>query len=207
MTTNLTSDLLTENPSLLTTPLRLPNGQRALVRLQRPTDAWLLTRYFTSLSAATRNCYGPHAFNYETACQLCATIDYHHTLRFIATTDADHSGQIIAYFILRLGVLENDRKRYAALGITLHDEEDTALAPSVADAYQSHGIGSLVMPHLLDAARRLGRQRIALWGGTQALNHRAIHFYEKFGFVKAGEFEITRKDGTVLNNYSMILTL
>ncbi len=207
MPTNLTPDDLTQTPALLTTPLRLPNNQRALLRLQTPSDDWLLTHYFTSLSPATRNCYGPHPFNRQTACQLCADTNYHHTLRFIITTDADQAGQIIAYFILRLGVLEGDRKRYAELGMPLLDQEDAELAPSVADAYQSSGVGSLIIPHLLDAARRLGRKRIALWGGTRELNHRAVHFYQKFGFVKVGEFESTTRDGDVINNYSMILTL
>ena len=40
------------------------------------------------------------------------------------------------------------------------------------------------MAHLLPLLRRL-----ALVGGVRGDNPRAIHFYEKFGFEKVGEFQ------------------
>ncbi len=206
MPTDLTPEILTQNPSIATTTLHLPNGQRALLRLQRPADRWILGRYFLSLKPATRNIYAPHPFDMATAHQLCAATDYSQILRFIAVADVGGEVRIIAYFLLKLGVLDSDRRHYDALDMPLRDAEDAALAPSVADAYQSRGIGSLILPHIFDLVRRLGRQRVVLWGGTRELNHRAVHFYEKFGFVKVGEFEITRGD-TVINNYNMILNL
>ena len=87
-------------------------------------------------------------------------------------------------------------------GWILHDETDCTLAPSVADAYQSQGLGSLMMQHLLGLLPRLGRQRMLLWGGVRADNPRAVHFYTKFGFQRVGDFEA---GGT--NNYDMIADL
>ena len=46
-----------------------------------------------------------------------------------------------------------------------------------------------LMGHLLPLLRRLGRRRLALVGGVRGDNPRAIHFYEKFGFAKVGEFQ------------------
>ena len=72
----------------------------------------------------------------------------------------------------------------------------------MADAYQQRGLGSALFPRLVDAARRLGRRRIVLWGGVRADNPRAEYFYRKLGFVECGQFQ-TRDT----NNYDMLLAL
>ena len=81
-----------------------------------------------------------------------------------------HNGdeRIIAYMLLKLGVLDSDRQRFAQLGIPLNPDTDSTLAPSVADDYQNQGVGSILLKHLLQAARHLGRRRVVLWGGVQA---------------------------------------
>ena len=48
---------------------------------------------------------------------------------------------------------------------------------------------ALLIAHLLPLLRRLERRRLALVGGVRGDNPRAIHFYEKFGFAKVGEFQ------------------
>ena len=59
------------------------------------------------------------------------------------------------------------------------------------------------MVQLKQFARQLGRTRMVLWGGTQATNDRAIHFYQKHGFRTVGEFQ----EPPGFNNYDMIMDL
>ncbi|MBN1287908.1 MAG: GNAT family N-acetyltransferase [Anaerolineae bacterium] len=194
----MTPDDITRNPDLLTAPLALKSGAPAVFRVLRPDDAARLGRYFAGLSKATTERYGPHPFDMATAQQLCDATDYRKTLRLLAVTQA---GAIIAYFILGLWVTGTEQERYAGYGIALDGDRDCTFAPSVADAHQSSGLGSAMMPHVLDTARRLGRRQMVLLGGTQATNYRAIHFYEKFGFRKVGDFT------TRVDNHDMVLAL
>ena len=185
-------------PDLVSSSEVLASGQQVYFRPLRADQAAELGAYFTGLSQAIRRVYGPHSFDQETADGFCAALDSAHTLRMLAWVE----GKIVAYFVVELGVRAGDRRRYDALGLALHDETDCTLAPSVADAYQSQGLGSLMMQHLLGLLPRLGRQRMLLWGGVRADNPRAVHFYTKFGFRRVGDFEA---GGT--NNYDMIADL
>jgi len=190
---------LRDNPHILDQTIALRDGTPLLARLHLATDEQALGHYFEGLSEATRRVYGPHPFTREQAQTFCRNIDYGHTLRFVAETPTT---DLVAYFILLLGVLDQDAQRYAEYGHPLAPDSDCSLAPSVADAYQAQGLGSALLPVLIDAARSLGRQRMVLWGGVRADNPRAEHFYRKFGFVEYGQFEAGGR-----NNYSMILDL
>ena len=185
-------------PDLVSSSEMLASGQRVDFRPLRADQTAELGAYFTGLSQAIRRVYGPHPFDQETADGFCAALDSAHTLRMLAWIEE----KIVAYFVVELGVRAGDRRRYDALGLALHDETDCTLAPSVADAYQSQGLGSLMMQHLLGLLPRLGRQRMLLWGGVRADNPRAVHFYTKFGFRRVGDFEA---GGT--NNYDMTADL
>ena len=166
-------------------------------------DAQILGDYFLSLSNDTKRRYGPHAFDRATAEELCANTDPADTLRMIATEKGDHGENVIAYIILILSVREDDVKRYEKLNLPLNAATDCTLAPSVADAYQSKGLGSVLLVQLKSFARLVGRSRMVLWGGTQATNDRAIHFYHKHGFRTVGEFQ----EPPGFNNYDMIMDL
>ncbi len=166
-------------------------------------DVQILGDYFLSLTDDTKRRYGPHAFDRATAEQLCATTDPADTLRMIATAKGEQGERVIAYIILILNVREDDVKRYEKLHLPLNASTDCTLAPSVADVYQSKGLGSVLMVQLKQFARQLGRTRMVLWGGTQATNDRAIHFYHKHGFRTVGEFQ----EPPGFNNYDMIMDL
>ena len=197
----LSTEAIAQDPACVTETWTLDSGDQITLRVLRPNDGPLLGRYFESLSQETRRRFGPHPLTMEEAHNLCGAIDCHHTLRLLALTNEGECAEVIAYFILHLGIRDAERKRYQANGIPLDSQLDCSLAPSVADAYQNRGVGSALMPEVLDLARRLGFQRVVLMGGTQATNHRAIHFYGKFGFRKVGRFF------TEINNYDMILSL
>jgi GNAT superfamily N-acetyltransferase len=172
------------------------DGGRFLLRLLRPDDANLLTEYFLSLSDCSKMLYGPHPFDRETAEALCAEQDPL-TLRFVSLQDVRGGQRIASYFILFVELRPGDAARYTDLPV----KDTSSLAPSVRDDLQSSGLGSLVMPELVEIARRLGMRRLILCGGVQARNRRAHHFYEKWGFVKVREFP------TQIMNYDMVKEL
>lgn len=198
----LTFQAIAQNPDILTRRLDLPAGEQVVFRLIRADDGERLGRYFEGLSAATRRLYAPHPFDLETAKRLCAEVDYRDTLRFVAVSGQGNAARIIAYFIVKLGTYPGDRQRYEERGLPLDEATTCSLAPSVSDAHQSQGVGSAMMPFILEIVRRLGYRQMILQGGTRAENHRAIHFYEKHGFRWVGDFKV--RD---LDNRDMILDL
>jgi diamine N-acetyltransferase len=183
----------------LTATALLRSGERMTMRPLRADDATHFAEYLGSLSEQTRGRWGPHAFDRETAHRICAALDPTDILRIVGTIPGDGGERIIAYVLLKMGAWDDDRERYEKLGIPLDPGSDVTLAPSVADDYPNQGVGSLMMGHVLQVAEALGRRRVVLWGGVQATNDRAVHFYTKWGFRKVGEFYTNK------NNYDMIL--
>ncbi len=176
-------------PSWMAGLLHHPSLGEVAFRPLEAGDARILGRYFLGLGEDTRQRFGPHPFDQATADALCAQTGDAHTIRFIATAGQGAGEQAIAYFILGLSIGDVERERYYGVGIDLDPEADAAVAPSVADAVQDRGLGSLCMEHVIRVARRLGRRRLVLMGGVQATNWRAIHFYLKHGFRRMGTFE------------------
>ena len=185
----LTTADIQADPLVLARSFQLSSGLTVTSRPLLSSDGRGLGEYFAGLSAETRSRFGPHPLDQTTADQLCASIDYSQALRMVAVSPGPTNGQVIAYLILLLHVTDDELARYASLGIALDSTTDCTLAPSVADAYQNVGLGSLLLEHLLEVALRLGRKRMVLMGGTQATNHRAIRYYEKHGFQRVGTFE------------------
>ena len=191
------------DPAVIAETVALPSGEQVMLRPLTRNDAGILGPYFLGLSEDTKRRYGPHPFDQATADTLCAETQYANTVRMLMTTGSGADERVIAYFILVLGVWDDDRDRYAKRQMPLDVTTDCTLAPSVADAYQSKGVGSLIMQHVIATARRLGKTRMVLWGGVQATNIRAKNFYTKYGFRHVGDFE----NPPGRNNHDMILTL
>ena len=202
MTPPLTPALLQWHPELASADAHLRSGQTVKLRLLVRANAPQLGAYFLGLSEQTRRFYGPHRFDQETADRLCVENDYTRDLRMLATIGEGPQETVIGYFILLLGIREDDAGRYQELGLPLDAQTDCTLAPSLADAFQNQGLGSAMMRHLQQLAFRLGRKRMVLFGGVQAANVRAVHFYEKSGFHRVGDFT----NGAGLN-YDMICKL
>ncbi|MEW6751211.1 MAG: GNAT family N-acetyltransferase [Candidatus Latescibacterota bacterium] len=198
---SLTPEGIAADPECLTRILDTPAG-RLVLRLLRPTDAGLLGRYLEGLSLATRQLWAPHAFDRDTAARLCAELVVARSLRFVGEMSRQDEPELVAYFIVALEGRPSELQRYSDRGQHLQPSLTCLLAPSVADCYQSQGLGSLIMPPLLETARSLGRRYMVLMGGVQARNLRAIRFYEKFGFRRMGDFVV--RD---LDNHDMMLDL
>ena len=197
------------DPSCIAASLSAPSGLQVTFRPLAAGDAGILGPYFAGLSPETRRRFAPHAFDQETADRLCATIDYAGTIPMVATIPMIATVQdgpqerVVAYFICVLGVAPVERERYARAGVELDPLTDCTVAPSVADAYQDRGLGSCLMGHLIQVARRLGRKRLVLMGGVQATNARAVHYYQKHGFRTVSTFE----SPAGFYNHDMVLDL
>jgi len=194
----LTIEDVTREPGQLTAQLLTGDGDAFTARVLRAEDAAALGRYFDGLGPSVRGVYGPHPLNSAHATVLCAELDYRQLLPFVAL----HGDDIIGYFLVQIGLRDDDRQRYIDHGHALIDEACCTFAPCVADAWQERGLGSALFPHVALALRRLGRQRLVLWGGVRGDNPRAQHFYRKFGFGHVGNFKV--RD---LDNLDMVLDL
>jgi len=173
----------------------LKNNTSAKLRPLRADDAGHLFHYLDDLSLETRARFGPHPFDRNTIINLCV-YPPPGEWRFIAETIND-SG-IIAYAIIKKGYLLHDATRLSSYGLRLSDHSDCTFAPSVADAWQSSGLGSKLFEYILEKISRTGFTRIILWGGVQSDNIKALKLYLKYGFRMLGEFEYNGK------NYDMI---
>ena len=151
----------------------------------------------------TRRRYAPHPFDRATAQRLCAGLATDPRTRFVVVleTEAD-SPAIIGYLILKPTASQAEVEQHAG---HLSAEGSAGIAPAVADAFQNQGVGSLLGRHVIACARAMGMRQLYLIGGVRAFNERAIHYYEKLGFRRVGEFWTQDPDLTL--NYAMVLDL
>ena len=164
--------------------MNVENAEKIILRTLRLEDRAALAVYFESLGVETRRRFQPHPLTQEATVAVCNEGESS-TVRLVI----ERKGDLIAYFILDRGLPVYETPRYREFGIDLAAGSDLLFAPSVADAWQNRGIASLAMPHLIAFARQLGARSLVLMGGTQATNHRAIAFYEKFGFKRFGGYQ------------------
>ena len=203
MAEHLTLSAIVETPERFTSTWLLRDGEPVQFRPLRADDRTRLGIYFEALSQETRSRYGPHRFTVAIAEELCDQIGSDDTVRMIGVTGQEEAAEIIAYFILDFAIPPEEQKRYLGHGITLDNRIDCRLAPSVADRYQDTGVGSALMPRCKEVVRWFGYQRMILMGGVLVRNPRAVHFYQKHGFRKVGDFH----EGTDKASYDMILSL
>jgi GNAT superfamily N-acetyltransferase len=202
----LTLEELCSDPDLVTQTLKLSDGQRVRLRLLRGEDAVLLGAYFESLSARTRQMFAPHQLTATFACQLCASLDYTHSLRFLAEVLEPYPA-CIAYIILGLRLAPEDVSWYRAQGFPLDSHTVGVLAPSVADAWQDRGVATALLPPILDVAKRLDRPYIVLMGGVRINNLRAVHVYQKLGFRTLATVSTQKDEHMWVVRYEMALDL
>jgi ribosomal protein S18 acetylase RimI-like enzyme len=161
------------------------NGKEISIRKLSADDFDLLTDYLCHLSAETLKRFGPHKFNKQTILDLFENSGNH--LGYIAQDTK--TPEIIAYSIVKGGYLEHDCIRLQTYGLILSHETDCTFAPSVADQWQSLGIGNIVFNFILSDLNDIGIKRIILWGGVQCDNFKAVNYYLKNGFRTVGQFD------------------
>jgi diamine N-acetyltransferase len=165
--------------------IQTKNGREINIRRLNSDDFDLLVDYLQYLSADTMKRFGPHKFDKQSIIDLFENSGCH--LGYIAE-DA-FTAEIMAYCIVKMGYLEHDRFRLQSYGLTLSHETDCTFAPSVADQWQSLGIGNSVFSFILSDLKEKGIKRIILWGGVQCDNDKAVNYYSRNGFRTLGQFE------------------
>jgi GNAT superfamily N-acetyltransferase len=187
----------------LTAHTCLRDGRPVTMRPLQETDVEPLATFFLGLSAETRRRYAPHPFDRTTAQELCRAAGHDGCTRFVVVLESESERPaIIGYLILTPTPSQTDLERHDG---HLRAEASAGIAPAVADAYQNQGVGSLLGRHVIACARDMGLRQLFLTGGVRSFNESAIHYYEKLGFRRVGEFW-TRDPGANLN-YAMVLDL
>ncbi len=162
------------------------NGQTVVIEsLNLDTGISALSAYLNQLSPLSRSRFGPHGYEIASLEQFFFRPGA--PSAFVARESTYH--QIIAYALLKRGFLDHDAPRLQSYGLRLDAATDATFAPSVADAWQSKGIGSALLEYIIHEARKEGIHRIILWGGVQSGNPQAVRLYQKFGFRTLGSFE------------------
>ncbi|MBS4065490.1 MAG: GNAT family N-acetyltransferase [Chitinophagaceae bacterium] len=143
-----------------------------------------LSNYLHQLSPATKQRFAPHGFDEQDILQL-----YQHPSSVVGFTATEAlSTQIIAYAIINLNLPEYEALRLRNYGIEVN-EHDALFAPSVADAWQGAGVGTIMLQYIKEAVKKFGVKRLFLWGGVQSSNEQALRYYQKQGFEQLGSFE------------------
>lgn len=167
------------------------------IRKLQQGDLENLSHYLQNLSEDSKRRYGPHPFDLHSILEFYQNSDLHWA--YIAETIDTH--EIIAYSIIKFGILEADKQRYLSYGMELNHQTDCEFAPSVADAWQSCGIGNGMFQFVLEELKKTDIRRMVLWGGVQADNEKAVRYYLKHGFKNMGQFTHNGE------NFDMILEI
>jgi len=186
MKQKVTIQTIIENPLIITSEHLLKNHEKIVLRPILKTDVGSFGKFLEGLKEQTRSKFGPHPLTMEEARSICNNINYSETLRILAI---NANQEIIGYMILSFVLRDSQIMRYQNYNIALVNHKDACIAPVVRDDYQNKGVGSILLNETIKLSRSLGIRYLILWQGVQATNERAVHYYEKFGFEKNGEFD------------------
>lgn len=170
------------------------NNRQVVFRKLNADDYSNLCAYLDKLSINTRKRFGPHPFDRNSVVEFYQN-DFH--TGYIA--QETETSEIVAYSIIKIGFLEHDAFRLQSYGLKLDNKTDATFAPSVADNWQSQGIGNALFQFIVSDLKLLDIRRVILWGGVQVDNHKAVNYYRKNGFHTLGEFHCNGP------NYDMVL--
>ena len=134
------------------------NNRQVSLRRLGSNDLDILFDYLQNLSSETKKRFGPHQFDKQSIIDF---YDLDSNLGYVAQT-AD-TKEIIAYAIIKLGYLEHDSIRLSSYGMTLDNKTDCTFAPSVADSWQSCGIGNHLFHFILSDLKAKEIERIILF--------------------------------------------
>ena len=183
-----------DRPERFERPLALNSGAQACWRPLIPEDSGRLAEFLRSLSPETRDFWTLPAYDESVAKAICEAIGKYDKLRMIAIDEPlnergeeGKDSKILALYEIAFH-LGSDAVRYECYGIDLKPAETCRFGPCIRDDCQGAGLGSLMMPHLIELLSGFEMKTVILWGGVLQRNHRAIRFYLKHGFRHAGSF-------------------
>lgn len=175
--------------------IQLPDGRTGVIRSLIENDKESLYHYLQNLSTESRSRFGPHPFDQPTINYICEHPDKN-IQRYIAVDESTSS--IAAYMLIQQGMIEADQQRYAQRDQFFDPNTTATYAPSVADDWQSSGLGTAMLNVIENELKNRGMRHIILWGGVQATNLKAVNFYKKNGYQIIASFWHDHKD-----NYDM----
>ena len=173
------------------------NNRPVEVRQLNENDLDNLVMYLNRLKPETVMRFGPHGFDKQIVSAIFQDTDQYKGYIVIDT----ETSEIVAYAVIKIGFLEHDRFRLQSYGITPDPVTDCTFAPSVADDWQSQGLGNIMFGFIVNHLKTIAIKRIILWGGVQSSNQRAVNYYTRHGFRNLGQFEYNGL------NYDMILDI
>ena len=179
--------------------ITIRNGKTVAIRLLKPGDEEALYNYLQNLSTESRSRFGPHSFDKQTIHTICDLTD-NDTRRFIAIDES--ASVIVSYMLIKQGMIDGDQQRFAQRNQLYDPDTTVTYAPSVADDWQSSGLGTALHNIIEDELKSKGIRYIVLWGGVQASNLKAVNFYRKNGYRIIDSFWHDEKD-----NYDMVKEL
>jgi len=179
--------------------IQVRDGRAAMIRSLQESDSEALYDYLQNLSSESRSRFGPHPFDQQTIKHICEHPDKI-IQRYVAVEEA--TSAIIAYMLIHQGMIEADQQRYARRDQFFDPATTVTYAPSVADEWQSSGLGTAMINVIEKELRHRGIRYIILWGGVQATNSKALNFYKKNGYQFIASFWYDNKD-----NHDMIKEL
>jgi len=179
--------------------ITLKNNKTVLVRKLEGGDKECLYNYLQLLSGESRSRFGPHPFDWPAVMAIFDQPDNTIT-RYIAVSE--HETILVAYMLIKQGMTEADQQRYAQRKQFFDKDKTCTFAPSVADGWQSTGLGTAMSTCIEKELQERGINKIILWGGLQASNLKAVNFYKKRGYQFIASFWHDEKD-----NYDMIKEL
>jgi ribosomal protein S18 acetylase RimI-like enzyme len=141
-------------------PITLASGQSLFIRSLRADDDDLLARFFAALGEESRSHFRPHTFTPEGAAEVIREAADPRGIYFLALADGDDPAGY--------GFLRGLHRSIASLGI------------AIADPWQNHGLGKLLMRFLVGVAEHMQKDGIDLTVDED--NPRAIRVYEETGF-------------------------
>jgi putative acetyltransferase len=167
-------------------------GLRVFLRPELSNDTEMLWDMFSTLSKASLdNLVEP--FTRERVEGWTSNINYYRALPILAMVKAGNKEKVVGSATLSFHLTEANRHK-AELGITVHDD------------YQNLGLGTIMINHLLDIARKKGLKKVYLF--VNADNSRAIHVYEKCGFKIEARLEKEHsREGRLEDDYRMAIFL
>lgn len=138
------------------------------IRPLKKEDLEIFAEFLESLSPKTEDTFHPHPLDYANARRITDALETIEGMYFIAT-----------YF--RYG------KEWVIGYVYFGADETPSLGICVRDGYQGCGLGSYLMEHAVEMAKKAGRKGLHLT--VHKRNPQAIHVYEKVGFVIVEEVE------------------
>ena len=169
----------------------LQNRKKVRVRLVRQDDMESLYDYLQLLSPESRSRFGPHPFDLGTVHAIFDQPDS--TIQRYVAIDATENN-IIAYMLISQGMIGADQQRYSERNQYFDPATTVTFAPSVADAWQSSGLGTAMANIIEEDLRKKNIRHVILWGGVQATNFKALNYYTKLGYRYIDSFWFDDKD-------------